>query len=131
MKRGFQIEIQKDLNPDELSSAESFAKSFIINTLKDPAMKYNGENCKGGWESYYKRGTLGKLLGGCLVFRRVSKNRRVFGVVRLNELVRIDDNLIPSEKLCRCPVCSGSIPVKWKNKKPETFIYCKVGEIKG
>lgn len=128
MKWGFQLEIQNNLSNEEHKKALEYANKFIINTLNDSKKRFGGHNTKGGYESYWKRGTFGfQFDRGSLVCRRISNNRRVFAIVRTEELELVEGSGCD----CICPHHRGGAKAKWKNGKPKTFIYIKMGEIKG
>lgn len=127
MKTGFEIRIQSNLNDKERESAIFAANEFITKTLADPKKRYLGLNSKGGWRSYFKRGYLGWRVGENLTLRRISKNKRVFGVVKESELTLIDRDSICG---CICPDCRNT-KVEWVSKEPEMFSYCIIGDVKG
>jgi hypothetical protein len=131
MNRGFQIEIQKDLNEEELSIATAYIHHWISKTC-ETNLTYLLGGKSGGWGSYLRRGRFGFLLpysNKSLIFRRISTNRRVFGVFRTNTVVKPDGDEI---KLgCMCGKCTGEERVVWRDDKPETFVYAVVGDVKG
>lgn len=154
MNKGFQLEIQKDLNKEEYDIAVKECNTFIADAANNNlTFSYLGGKT-GGYKSYIRRGTFGKEINIAiikngyvdqtstgLVFRRCSNNKRIFGIFREKELV-VKHNYILNEedklkegqsipKMCMCPDHRGGIKVRWKNKKPETYIYAKIGEIKG
>jgi len=126
MNRGFQIEIQKGLTLKERRIAIEYANWFIKEALE------HGMSWKhltdGGWNpneyqgGRLRRGGLGwsvwskieKYDDINLVFRRASKNRRIFQIIRRN--------LLGHELITKTKVQYGEIP---------TEFYCRYGEIKG
>lgn len=153
MNNGIQIEIQKDLNAAESKEAKDFANKFLETYLKD-GMKFK---TNGGWYSYYRRGTLGQRLSreSGLYFRRASKNRRIYQIVRSSELKlcqgqtdsdtmtntivtkdgkykrRYNTNTKEAEigKGCACPKCSAQLKVT--NTYKPMPVYAIIGDIKG
>lgn len=132
MKKGFQIEIQKDLSEKEYKDAIEFANDWISQTCdNDMVFRLGGKT--GGWHSYIKRGVFGFMpyRDNNLVFRRISTSRRVFGIVKADTMTK-PDGLEVNLNRCACSNCRGGERVIWRdNKKPKTFIYATVGEIKG
>lgn len=144
MKKGFEIFIQKDLSIEEKEKAVNFCKCFVDKTCADPKMRYFGVK-GGGYTSGLWRGRLGLSVNWDknLVFRRISKNKRSFAVVRLETLEVFNDkvlhkthgrNLIQNGgdliKHCMCPQCRGSIKVRFKTK-PDMELYIRIGDVKG
>jgi len=140
MKEGFQIEIQKDLSDPDMKLAQNFANEFISKTCRDHMVfSYGGRT--GGYASYIRRGKFGYLLlkptkegyfeNTDLVFRRLSKNQRIFGIVKYTKLIDKATGKTPNINQCMCPKHRGGLKVRWADKKPETFVYARVGEIKG
>ena len=132
MEEGFQIEIQKNITDDELSIAKKFANEFISKTCRDHMIFYLGGRT-GGYISYIRRGKFGYVINKetGLVFRRISRNKRIFGIVKYTELLDKDTNKLPRADMCVCPKHRGCLKVKWKTKRPETFVYARGGQIKG
>lgn len=124
MERGFQIEIQKGLKNEERIAAIEFANWFVNESLTHDMSWRHLTN--GGWGTNWEGGALrrggkgwsvqlrGKNLNEMeieLIFRRASKNRRIFQIVR-KKLFGIGQD----------KVTYGEIP---------TEFYCRYGEIKG
>jgi len=127
---GFQIEIQKDLNKEEMENAINYANGWIASTCDDMIFYLGGKT--GGYKSYLLRGRFGYMpyKSESLVFRRISYKRRVFGIVRANTMTLRDGSEIDL-KQCMCPIHRGGERVMWRNgTKPETFIYAKVGSVR-
>jgi hypothetical protein len=146
MKNGIQIEIQKDLNEVEKNSAIEFAKKFVGDYLKD-GMKFKGT--QGGWHSFYRRGTIGLKFDdeNKLYFRRASKHRRIYQIIRECELkmVPVGDEFVTkysvmktrwdkntqAKSKCICPKCSAQIKSVNKYGDIKTDLFCIIGDIKG
>lgn len=131
MSKGFQIEMQDGLTSDEQVTALSFIDGFI-SKLGDGGVDY-GRLTNGSYRRWaLRRNVLGYVFGKSgLVFRRVSKNRRVFAVVRLDTLEQMDGSPV-SDGGCRCIQCNGGTRVRWKDgTKPPMSIVLTRGIIKG
>jgi len=135
MSRGFQIEIQKDLTEKELENAIDFAIEWIGRTCSNDLTYYLGGKT-GGYKSYLRRNRFGfminhtnTLVSNTLVFRRISTGRRIFGIIRANTMIKPNGSEFKL-KQCMCPKHRGGERVIWRDNKPETFIYAKVGRIK-
>lgn len=111
MKKGFQIEIQEDLNEQELVKAKHHADQFIIRTLQHPDKRFGAVNSHGGRDTPYSRGSC-LHLGNDLYFLRINRHKRIFGVVRGDRMY-------------------GEEYGKMKVKKTPTKTYAIVGDIKG
>jgi hypothetical protein len=149
MKKGFAIEIQEGLNEKEMASAIWEANDFIGSWIKNNG-SWKEKSQVGGWSSFLRRGTVGYPIRtrpipttidgqqSGLYFRRASKSRRIFQIVRACDL-----NLKPnqtmkhggvSEKIgsmCMCPGHEGALKVSTKYGEIKTKTYCMIGEIKG
>lgn len=130
MKRGFQIEIQKDLTTEIDAIARQQADKWIA-FMKDGYNKSSG----GGRTSCFRRGALGTIIPKSgLVFRRISKNRRVFAFVHYTTLQLLSGAKIDPDGYHY--YCRGYGNVSSKHDKvifdrPETYIYYTEGETKG
>lgn len=116
------IEIQKSLSPSEYWIATFFADSFVLNTREK--MDNFPHKGSGGRRSYLRRGTLGYMIPGMsgVVFRRISKNKRKFGIVKIETMVQKNGEEIDL-KQCSCPRHLGGTKVKWRDKKPDTIVH--------
>jgi hypothetical protein len=123
MKAGYQIQIESGLPPELDSKAREMADNFING--------YKGKYGLGGRgsHSFYRRGIYGlRHKDKDLVFRRISKNRRVFGVVQPKHLKLLDGSE-PNLNWCMCAIHLGGQRVKMD--PIDTYIYYTEGEIKG
>ncbi len=146
MNKGFQIEIQEGLTDDEAHVALKEANWFIKEvTGHGMSWKHMTE---GGYRSFYKRGTLGVRIrnkddsgDSGLYFRRASRTKRIFQVVRGADLnvksgqaMNYDEAEPHNGKLgsaCRCPNHEGSLKVDTKYGDIKTDVYCTIGVISG
>ncbi len=148
MKKGFAIFIQEDLDQKQQDKAKSFANKFISSTCLDPKFRYFGKTgggyCSGLWRGRYG---LEMPFQGELVFRRIAKNARKFGIVKPDTLVAHKGRPIIANKPsgwieckegeqipsgCGCPNCKGQTRVRWKNNTPPKMkLYAQIGDIKG
>jgi hypothetical protein len=138
MSLGFQIEIAKNLNTAERKLAVEFAHKWTQEVLKN-GLSWKNET-RGGWKSFYKRGVAGLRIPKAdgLYFRRASKSRRIFQIVRGTDL-----NISPQIRRwgdehsgvlgtkCMCPDHEGGLKVNNKYGDIPTEVYVRVGEIKG
>lgn len=135
MKQGYEIQVQTDLPQPLKIEATQWAQTW-------------GENHKDGYglgdvggsnrKTYYNRGAFGIWLDGeksftpddsGLVFRRISRNRRVFGVVHVDTLERIDGEEIKIAQ-CMCPQHRGGQKVRFKERPAMDTVFTW-GDIKG
>lgn len=151
---GFQIKIQKDLSDEQVVKAKEYIDSFIIKAIKNNLNYSKSCNTKGGYSSFLRRGVLGYTLGGLrelgLAFRRISNKKRIFAIVKLENLFVIEDNILADKlNICMCPlnrtyrsrwvrnlgyktaVHGGGKKVKMSLTDKDFDTYCTIGEIKG
>jgi len=138
MNKGFRVEIQKELIPEEDEEAREMADKFP-----------SDYKCRLESSAYFRRGKLGLKSNKFpyLYIRRACKNRRVFHVVKEDvlELVQCKQNdkiLMENEskynymtpltdiKMCMCAIHKGGLKVRLK-QPIETYIYREEGIIKG
>jgi len=161
MKKGFQIEIQKNLTDEEREVAEKFANKWVSEVSAKDLSYAKAMRTEGGYCSWYKRGTLGQRIDdGNLYFRRASRTKRIFQIVHKDELKlangqretgrsrytnyvngikvvkdethdRGEIKEINEERSCSCPKCNGQLRVDNKYGDTETEVYCTIGEIRG
>lgn len=135
MKTGYRILIQSDLDENSKKIAIEYCNDFFNKVGSQCSFKNAGYRRKtgGGHCSWFKRNTLGHVFdkNKSLVFRRISKNKRIFGVVKLQELVLKENKQeIDITKSCNCPYCTD-FRVEFKNNIPEMDFYFEFGEISG
>ena len=136
MKIGFRIEIQNDLNEQELEVAKKFADYFIEKS-KDGKYPYKTDGGRSS-KAFWRRGIVGFSINSKeierirfgskeneinLIFRRHSRNKRIFAVVR-------EECLEFESEQCPCALHKGGKKAKYK-VRPKTFIYYEIGDIKG
>jgi hypothetical protein len=147
MKKGFEIQIQKNLSPEERAKAVEYANKFIKDTCGHPTMNYLGMEKMGGYTTGLWRGRFGMNIWNDLVFRRISKNKRAFGIVKQDTLEvhndkplnRVDylrgggeptpNGPVPNN-MCNCPTHKGALKVRFKTR-PEMEVYARIGDVKG
>ena len=153
MKKGFEIHIQSDLLEEDHIICRQYADRFIEKTINHPDLRYFGNKSECGYTSGLWRGRYGieinhypeyKNISKPIVFRRISKNKRKFGLVYASSLVVENDSFLDKSQqnyreliqdgeipeMCSCTRHKGSIKVSWK-QKPIFDLYYKVGEISG
>jgi hypothetical protein len=134
MKKGFRIEIQKNLSVDERKFAEDFCLNFIASKLSD-------NWGTGEYPTPLRRHLIGFSIpqwdeNAQLVFRRISNNRRIFGVVKIDTLENIDGSDVVLQKYFY-PRAAIDSDKTWNiskvrfRVKPEMDFFYERGEIKG
>jgi hypothetical protein len=125
-RKGFRLEIQKDLTPDEREVAEEMCMEFATSRWSDNWATGEGPNS-------LRR----KVIGCCkpynnpkLLFRRISNGRRIFGVVRSDTVITDDGVLVSERSGCFCDSCTGGIKARFVNR-PEMEFFYERGDIKG
>ena len=152
--KGFQIEIEQGLEKHENDQAIKVANEFIKHWIEhDGSWK---DQTRGGWASFLRRGKLGNTIrtvnGGKwddfgLYFRRASRGRRIFQIVRSSSLklkpnAKMDGHYRMKRKspedhsgvigsTCMCPIHEGSLDVATKYGDIKTKVYATIGDIKG
>ncbi len=135
MKQGYEIQVQADLPADIKTEATRWA----IQWGEDHKTGYGlGKVAKSDQKTYYNRGSFGRWLDDedsftlkntNLVFRRLSRNRRIFGIVHVSYLERVDGANIEINQ-CRCPAHRGGQKVKFKTRPAMETVFTW-GDIKG
>lgn len=137
MNKGYRIVIEEGLSQEQQEIAEKVANTFI-----EYANEHDGYwkgQTGGGWSSALRRGIYGQSWGPGidlrkvgLVFRRVSRGRRVFGVIKVDHLIDREGNvgLEIGKNMCMCPLHRGGIKVSLMTQ-PEVSTYYETGNIKG
>lgn len=143
MKNGFRLVYHKSLKGEDRADAEDELNDFVL--ALNGSHKYAERfNCKGGHASALRWKALGYPVNWCrgahdkMVLRRLSKNRRIFGVVPRSLVFSLNDNTCSTRYTgCVCPKC----PWHWTGYKGFTMaepykdsdyiIFYESGEIKG
>ena len=132
MKMGYRICIQKHLSKEQKDIGIEYIEDFIKEVGAHGGSYANAYRTQGGWKSWFRRGTLGlsppKLSKKGLTLRRLSNNRRIFGIQSLDSL---KINGIDESDGCYCPIHRGSIKVKSLKMLDDFDIIYEEGEIKG
>lgn len=131
MKRGFQILLHKDIPAKYIDAAKAECDRFIVIASSEKGYRTGGQNSS----SFYQRGILGREVSNTersIVFRRLVKNRRVFGIVPVSSLVNQDGSDVKLEH-CMCSYHDGGKRVRFKDGfKQQDFVqYYETGDIKG
>lgn len=145
MKKGLEIRIQKDISKEDKVKIKKWLNiHFLSNVLSnDCQWNHLTRGGHGGWG--LKRGTLGYMFDkmyreefpggyedGKYTFRRISRNKRIFGVVKLEDLEFIDEPYDQKKNACICSQCNGDKRVKMNLDNNEDFeTYCTIGETEG
>lgn len=131
MKRGFRVLIHKRV-PNEYADAAVYAcQNFVTMGESEKSYRRRGQSSR----SFYQRGILGLEIQNTnrkLVFRRLVKNRRIFGVVPVEELEMLDGSPVNNTG-CMCSHDNGGKRVRLKNgfNEQDFTLYYETGEIKG
>jgi hypothetical protein len=147
---GIRIEIQENLSEEERKESEEFCKKKLEEYIENG---YKFKNTCAGWRSFYRRGTVGLRFGknNNLYFRRASRGRRIYQIVRYEELKPVIENNFYVQKynlykydkceiehekkelkdMCICPSCSAQIKVSNKYGDTKCYLYSEIGIIKG
>lgn len=130
MKYGFRIVYHKDIPLEDLGIIKSWLEDKVVMFTSEKSYKVGYNNS----HSFYRRGIFGLLLNkpkNKYTFRRLSKNRRIFGIVPIDKLQGIKEEI--SLNMCMCADHLGGIRVKLKKKFNENdwITFYETGEIKG
>lgn len=126
---GYRIEIEKDLGLTDKYSAIRFANEFIGEvTVNGNWNHLTGGGWKGGRHWPIQRGVYGKSIGGSpnLVFRRASKNKRIFQIVNKKHLIFKEPDKVSD---CVCIEHLGGLKVKNQYGDIDCYTYYETGSI--
>ena len=127
MKTGFRLVYHKDIPEHLVPLAKELLKSQL-KTMID-GYKTGGKASR----SFYKRGILGYCYKDTdLVFRRLSTNRRIFGIVHKDQLEGINGEIEWNQ--CICSLHLGGTKVKMKDgpySEDKYITWAEIGDIKG
>lgn len=136
MKQGFEVQVQSDLPSALKIEAVKWATAWG-ETHKETGYGL-GKVAGSDRKTYFNRGSFGMWLDDIpnfpfkdsqLVFRRISRNRRIFGVVRVDTLERVDGEPIKIDQ-CMCPQHRGGQRVRFR-ERPQMETVFTWGDIKG
>ncbi len=137
MNYGFRLVYDKDIPAEDMED--------VLDMLSAKKEHFTGENSyKVGWtssHSFYRRGIFGLRVqpkGGSYsspakyTFKRLTKGRRIFGVVPVDKLERLDNQEIEQDN-CICADHRGGQRVRLKSgfREADYVTYFETGEIKG
>ncbi len=136
MKEGYEIQVQSDLPSNVKEEAIRWARVWGENHKTGYGV---GKTTSSNQKTYFNRGSFGIWLNdkgwgfaienSNLVFRRISRNRRVFAIVCVDVLERTDGQPIKIDQ-CACPQHRGGQKVRFKTR-PEMETVFTWGDIKG
>ena len=144
MNIGIEDQIQKDLSEEQ----KKLARDFIDDIVTWPFRKGDCRWGTGASPNSFRRNILGIVINqGAppeeqITFRRISKRRRVFGVVRVsllkirkkNDIKKYRNYADPVESEltsgCRCATCVCAFYVTMP-EQPEMEFYYRYGQVKG
>jgi hypothetical protein len=134
MKNGFRIMIECGLSAEEEQVARDFADKWAVEVM-GAGGSWVARWSRGGWHSYLRRGTFGYAMKGtptsqeALVFRRISRNRRIFAVMKAKHLRNPDGTEVEIHQYM-CPKHLGGTKVIVP-EMPEMKQFIEYGVIKG
>lgn len=132
MKTGFRLVIHRAIPAGDREDCLRFIEGEKKRFLSENSYKTGGW-CSG---SFFRRGIFGIGLSGSAVptytFKRLSKHRRVFGVVPVSELERTDGRPLELNQ-CMCAAHRGGQRVRLRTGfRDEDFeVLFEHGDIKG
>lgn len=137
MKAGYKVLIHKDIKDDDLQMVLEYCKANWSPVDGKPRDYRVGFTCS---RSFWRRGIAGKCInwqmrgneGDPIVFRRLCKNRRVFGAIPVRLLEKLDGSDLVYEG-CHCAEHFGGTRVRIKGgfNEADFDVLYEVGEIKG
>lgn len=133
MNKGFQILIEDELSSDLDNEAIDFANKWVTRVINNDCSWR--DQTWGGWKSYLRRGIFGFFISSKkntfedLVFRRISKHKRIFGILRAKHLRLLNGNM-PNLNQCICYYHMGGQRVFIPNM-PKMKIHITYGKING
>lgn len=130
MKIGYRILIHKSIPQEWMNYALKACDRFKQLADSEEGWKTRRDSC-----AFYRRGVLGYSLpyiDPVITFKRLVKNRRIFGVVPIQMLERKDGEPLELDR-CMCGVHRGGVRVNLKGGFIENDynLYIENGDIKG
>ncbi len=133
MKTGFEILYSKSIPEEDIN----WIMIWLADKVKNHFWTTDGYKTGRRSKRFYSRGILGLQIWNNgnrtnYYFRRLVKNRRVFGVVHINELEDITGKVVTNDE-CMCTLHDGGKRVRLiKGFDYENFnFFCRIGEIRG
>lgn len=118
-----EFKIQADITGDELKVCIDHIDEFVKSLRVDENGRFSWSHLTHGGHRGIplKRNVLGYPVSKKydLVFRRISKNKKIFGIVRIGELASLIDGSPLKLDGCLCVNCNGGTRVIWKTVMPE------------
>lgn len=143
MKFGFRIVIHKDVSSELMEEARKQCDSFLKFASVREQRKTEGYGgiisyrpasyASGYAPSVYRRGMIGHVFAdNKLTFRRLSRNRRIFGVVPISMIQNKDGSELHFRgSWCACCVNDGKKVTMKPYDESDYRTFIEVGEIKG
>lgn len=132
MSLGYQIKIQNDIPQSDKKKIKEWCQFFIKRVEQNGG--YWNQLTRGGHGGWgLKRGRFGyafkidKESGFKYVFRRISRNKRIFGIVKISDIIFEDNEKSIGENgnWCACSQCNGDRKISMNlniNQDFETFV---------
>lgn len=140
-KLGFRLSIHKDVPQDLVTACEKFLHQIISHPLEERYFCRRHSS-----RAFYRRGFLGMTIGlgedgvmrmdyrkdAKLVFRRISRGRRIYAIMPIDQLERIDGQPIDLDN-CVCADHRGGQRVRIKGgfQEDDFRTYYEIGQIRG
>jgi hypothetical protein len=130
VKTGYRVCIQKSLTAEQKEVGLKYIDEFIKKVAAKDGSYARAFNTCAGWRSWFKRGSYGMSVAkdSGLVFRRISKGRRIFGIQAIDSLIYDKTH---DHWSCACPQHKGSLRVVSKLTLDDFHTVYEEGEIKG
>lgn len=130
MKHGFKILIHKDIPDEHMKDAIRITNDFMYQAISENGYKVGRRSCQ-----FYARGVLGYSVpqkDPKITFKRLVKNRRIFGVVPIDLLEAVDGKPLPLDD-CMCTDHRGGVRVRLIDgfNEDDYRLYYEEGDIKG
>lgn len=140
MKNGIKIVIHNSIKDDIKKEVEKWLLQWLIAKINTKEGIVNYKIGYSNSSSFYRRGILGLSLFNTYnsplkkkyFFRRLTKSRRIFGVVPISEIISKDNSNIDLNQ-CMCAIHLGGTKVKLKKTYDDNdySIFFQIGDIKG
>jgi hypothetical protein len=129
-KTGYRLLIHRDIPEDCAEYVKRACEHFL-----SQADTLDGWKCRRISRAFYRRGILGFSLPPIepkITIRRLVKNRRIFGVVPIDILEKVDGTPLELDR-CMCAKHRGGTKVRIKGgfKEEDYDLYREVGDIRG
>lgn len=130
MKRGFRLVLHKDIPEADRKLCLDYLQNDILPWFSSD----DSYKCRAESGAFFRRGKLGLTLGegDKYAFRRLVKNRRIFGIMPVDKLERKDGEPIEVRQ-CMCGIhrAGQMVNIVGGFNESDFEVIHEVGEIKG